>query len=57
MVILSYKRHVTDLIIKQCHESLGQVGQESVLSSLRETLWIVKGRSAVRHVVRRCMTY
>ena len=32
------------------------MGQESVLSSLRETVWIVKGRSAVRRVLRRCMT-
>ena len=50
-VIISYKHHVTDLIIKQCHESLGHMGQESVLSSLRETFWIVKGRPAVRRVI------
>ena len=55
-VILPYKHHVTDLIIKQCHENLGHMGQESVLSSLRETVWIVKGRSAVRRVLGRCMT-
>ena len=30
--------------------------QESVLLSLRETVWIVKGRSAVRRALRRCMT-
>ena len=49
-IILPYKHHVTDLIIKQCHENLGHMGQESVLSSLRETVWIVKGRSTVRRV-------
>ena len=54
-VIIPYKHHVTDLIIKQCHESLGHMGQESVLSSLRETFWIVKGRSVVRRVIGRCM--
>ena len=43
-IILPYKHHVTDLIIKQCHESLGHMGQECVLSSLQETIWIVKGR-------------
>ena len=32
------------------------MGLESVLSSLRETVWIVKGRSSVRHVLGRCMT-
>ena len=31
-IILPYKHHVTDLIIKQCHENLGHMGQESVLS-------------------------
>ena len=35
-IILPYKHHVTDLIIKQYHESLGHIGQECVLSSLRE---------------------
>jgi len=54
-VIIPYKHHVTDLIIKQCHESLSHMGQESVLSSLRETFWIVKERSAVRRVIGMCM--
>ena len=54
-IILPYKHHVTDLIIKQYHESLGHMGQECVLSSLRETFWVVKGRSAVRRVLRRCI--
>ena len=29
-IILPYKHHVTDLIIKQCHENLGHMGQESL---------------------------
>ena len=55
-IILPYKHHVTDLIIKQCHENLGHMRQESVLSSLREAVWIVKGGSAVRRVLGRCVT-
>lgn len=55
-IILPYKYHVTDLIIKQCQENVCHMGQESVLSFLRETVWIVKGRSAVRRVLGRCMT-
>ena len=35
-IILPYKHHVTDLIIKQCPENWCHMGQESVLSSLRE---------------------
>ena len=55
-IIVPYKHHVTDLINKKCHENLGHMGQESVLSCLRETVWIVKGRSALRCVLGRCMT-
>ena len=31
------------------------MGQASVLTSPRERLWIVKGRSAVRRVLKRCV--
>jgi len=55
-VILPYKHHVTDLIIEHHHMSMGHMGQESVLSSLRRKYWIIKGRSAVRRVIRKCMS-
>ena len=35
-VILPYKHHVTDLIIKDHHLKVGHMGQESILSSLRQ---------------------
>jgi len=47
-VIIPYKHHVTDLIIKQCYGV-------RILSSLRETFWIVKGRLAVLRVIGTCM--
>ena len=50
-VILPYKHHVTDLIIRDHHQRMGHLGQESVLSSLRKKYWILKGRSAVRRVL------
>ena len=53
-MILPYKHHVTNLIIKHHHVAVGHMGQESVLASLRERFWILKGRSAVRRVVRTC---
>ena len=46
-IILPYKHRVTDLVIEQVHIEVGHMGQESVLSALREHYWIVKGRSAV----------
>ena len=54
-VILPYKHHVTDLIIKDYHERFGHVGRQHVLSLLREKFWIVKGNAAVRRVLRTCV--
>ncbi len=51
-VILPYKHHATDLVIRYYHEIAGHMGQESVLALLREKYWALKGRSAVRRVVR-----
>lgn len=48
-IILPYVGHVTDLIIDYYHVSIGHMGQESVLSSLRKKFWIVKGRSAMQY--------
>ena len=53
-VILHYKHHLTDLIIKDHHLKVGHMGKESVLSSLRQKYWILKGRSAVRRVLSKC---
>ena len=53
-VILPYKHHVTDLIIRDHHQRMGHLGQESVLSSLRKKYWILKWRSAVRCVLNKC---
>ena len=49
------KHPVTDMIIRYHHAEVGHMGQESVLSSLRREFWVIKGRTAVRRVVRGCM--
>ena len=54
-VILPHKHHVTDLIIRDHHQRMGHLGQESVLSSLRRKYWILKWRSAVRRVLNKIM--
>ena len=53
-IILPYRHHVTNLIIQKYHQEAGHLGQEYVLSSLRQLFWIIKGRSAVRRVVSKC---
>ena len=51
-VLLPKKHHVTDLIVRKYHEELAHAGREHVLSSIRKKFWIVKGRVAVRRVLR-----
>ena len=53
-VLLPYQHHVTDLIISQHHQITGHLGQEYVLSSLRQHYWIIKGHSAMRRVLNKC---
>ncbi|CAB4028223.1 Hypothetical predicted protein, partial [Paramuricea clavata] len=55
-IILPFKHPVTEMVIRQYHAEVGHMGQESVLSSLRKEFWIVKGRTAVRRVVRSCIS-
>ena len=54
-IIIPYKHHVTNLIIKHYHLNVGHIGQESVLACLRQQFWIPKGLSAVRQVIRLCI--
>ena len=54
-IIIPFKHPVTDMIIRYHHAAVGHMGQESVLSSLRGEFWIIKGRTAVRRVVRSCV--
>ena len=37
------------------HSKVGHLGQESVLSSLRERFWALKGLSAVRRRLKKCL--
>ncbi|XP_068704024.1 uncharacterized protein [Montipora foliosa] len=54
-VLLPKKHHVTDLIVRKYHDELGHAGGEHVLSSIRQKFWLVKGRVAVRRVLRECL--
>ena len=55
-LLLPSKHHVTKLLIMDVHKSVGHLGQEYVLSSLRQKYWIVQGRAAVRRVLGNCLT-
>ena len=42
-IILPYRHHVTHFIIEKYYQEAGHLGQEYVLSSLRQLYWIIKG--------------
>ena len=52
-MILPKKHHVVDLIVRHYHLLSGHYGQEYVLSLIRKSFWIIKGRVAVRRVLSR----
>ena len=53
--ILPSHHHATELLIQYHHKKVGHLGQEYVRSSLRERFWIVKGLSAVRRALKKCL--
>ena len=55
-VMLPKKHHVVDLIVRHYHLLSGHSGQEQVLSLIRKSFWVIKGRVAVRRVVSHCFS-
>ena len=51
LVILPKNHHVVDLIVRHYHLLSGHSGQQYVLSLIRKSYWIIKGR-----VVNRCFS-
>lgn len=49
--ILLRHHHVTALIIRHAHETVGHSGRNLTLSRLRQKYWIPKANSAVRNVI------
>ena len=54
-IILPYKSHVTDLLVEHYHIESGHMGRQYILGQLRAKYWIVKGNSAVRRVLAKCI--
>ena len=52
--ILPRNHHVTTLIIRHVHETIGHSGWNQTLSRLRQRYWIPKANSAVRAVITKC---
>ncbi len=54
-IILPHSDHVTEMIIRHCHKSNGHVGRHHVLAELRAKYWILRGPSAVKKTIGRCI--
>jgi hypothetical protein len=54
-ILLPKQSHVTTLIIRDQHHSLGHAGRNHVLSSLRNKFWIINANACVRNVLYRCV--
>lgn len=54
--IIPSGHRIVDLIVRHCHLVSGHSGLEYTLSLIREKFWIVKGRSAVKKVLRNCFS-
>ncbi|XP_076068358.1 uncharacterized protein LOC143040809 [Oratosquilla oratoria] len=55
-VILPHEHHVTSLIIQHYHMKVGHMGRQAVLNQLRQKYWVIKGNSAVRKVLSKCVS-
>ena len=53
-LILAPKHKLTKLIIVAEHEQLLHAGPQLVLANLRLKYWIIRGRNAVKDVIRKC---
>ncbi len=54
-VILPKDAHISTLLLRHAHEQSGYSGRNYILSHLRKKYWIVKGNSAARRIIAKCV--
>lgn len=54
-VILPKHSHVSTLILRHIHKTLGHVGRNHILSELRKRFWIINANSAACKVITQCV--
>ena len=54
-ILLPAKHEFVQLIIKKGHESVKHCGLRDTLTTLRERFWILRGREAVKRVIKKCV--
>lgn len=54
-IIIPSKHHIVGLLIRHYHEREGHSGTRAVLAAIQQDLWILQGRSRIRHVIDQCI--
>ena len=55
-ILLPYNHHYVNLLIIHVHRKLKHSGIGDTLASIREQYWVLKGRQAVKRIIRKCVT-
>ena len=55
-VILPRASHVTKLVIREVHESLGHEGRDHTFWKLRQKFWVIGAAPEIRKMLRSCVT-
>ena len=53
-ILMPSKHHVVELLIQDVHKKIKHSGTSDTLSIIRERFWILKGRQAVKRVLKSC---
>ena len=53
-ILMPSKHHVVELLIQDVHKKIKHSGTLDTLSTIRERFWILKGRQAVKRVLKSC---
>ena len=53
-VLLPSRHRYTELLIRERHDHVHHNGVRETLNGIRETHWVLKGREAVKRVIRKC---
>ena len=54
-ILLPAKHDFVPLVIKKVHASVKHCGLRDTLTTIRERFWILRGREAVKRVIKNCV--
>ena len=55
-LILPKEAHISKLILRDIHETIGHLGRNCMISKLREKYWILRANTAAKRLINECVT-